>query len=648
MDNVLEGTPMEEKAKELGFGLYIVRGAIEPHIAAAHKKNLTEERDRLWQERRRSVELKGKVAYHYDNIIALLGKCTCGYDFEANSRNTTFREEQVPAVQMLSTVVNKMAPTNLKFHQAICNFYRRHLNQRVEWHTDFNDLISTNQANVLDISLGAPGIYCYQPRRNPQLYGTGMASPVYNIQQSISQKASKKRDAVIASGMRGCVPVFEGDMKVAVGTFQLHNEHKTMRFSELPKNSEDVDKIMKKYPATCEKSRRLLSNIKMWQPSEESRINYTARRTEYHRVTETTRCPEVPTTHTETMYNPAPPKRALPGGVAPEPCHTIDATPKEWFGATLWSEMAAQPRDDSHLLGPALPSGGHADARSQCPMPPHIEAEVSDKTVPQSASTVKDATEFLAMIDQVHDGLPAVLEAHPEHEEEILQGLQRFTSRAMQAKMIGEINIEAAEILKELQQYYQPLAQPKDRTHYTWQRGSHGGSVRMLVKVNQVIEIFDNFDYKAFVQNKGIATHLSKLTDTSAYFLKEGRALKTDLREYQPKTGMVFIKQLEIRLDYERTLERFQLHATPRLKDKTMSKEKAESMRLEQCTKDTKLWIKFIELEKMRQQQTDPDSPLWPARPSLWQPRNVYEMPIVVWIKKDDSAGKKTTPDRTS
>ena len=204
----------------------------------------------------------------------------------------------------LSRLINDEmdCPADLQFHMAVANLYWRHLDQRVEWHTDLNEIIGRN-TDIIDVSFGAPGIYCYQPwRDDPEKAAVSMAHNKWKIYQPQSWSAGKKRQAVIDAGMRACVPVFEGDLKITTGEFQACFEHKTFRSSQLPTNIEDVKSIMNRYPATSSKSLEMLYREDLWTSASgtlDTRLNYTTRRTEKHRtgaggLNNGVRCPCVP------------------------------------------------------------------------------------------------------------------------------------------------------------------------------------------------------------------------------------------------------------------------------------------------------------------------------------------------------------------
>jgi len=52
-----------------------------------------------------------------------------------------------------------------EFHQIVVNKYTRTRNESTPWHTDTNVLLK-DSTEVLCISVGAPGIYCFQPNQS--------------------------------------------------------------------------------------------------------------------------------------------------------------------------------------------------------------------------------------------------------------------------------------------------------------------------------------------------------------------------------------------------------------------------------------------------------------------------------------------------
>ena len=60
--------------------------------------------------------------------------------------------------------------------------------------------------------------------------------------------------------LRGCVPLYEGDLMCVCGTFQSVLEHKTV-----PLNNYDCNKIIEKYPAISDVTRKRLLALSIYE-----------------------------------------------------------------------------------------------------------------------------------------------------------------------------------------------------------------------------------------------------------------------------------------------------------------------------------------------------------------------------------------------
>ena len=164
VENVFEGTEMEAHAEKLKFGLYVIRCFYSQKDAAPLMDDLSKSFDKLsdhWGEH--SVRLGGNKKRWYDTIQLLLGECTCRYGYEGTGRNKIWREKDVPCLADLSKWLQghmKRTPWN-QFHQIVANRYSAERQEATPWHTDMNELLGPS-TEVLCLSLGRPGLYCYK------------------------------------------------------------------------------------------------------------------------------------------------------------------------------------------------------------------------------------------------------------------------------------------------------------------------------------------------------------------------------------------------------------------------------------------------------------------------------------------------------
>ena len=131
------------------------------------------------------------------------------------------------------------------------------------------------------MNLGAPGLYCFGPRRSdysgqnrtiwPQLYGNKYST----------WRHSTWRQCAIEEGVRGMLPVRAGDLTLTTGTWHLHFDHKTQKPASIW--SGNRGDLLSSYPATSAASRNLFLRLEM--PDDitlRDRACITFRRIEHH------------------------------------------------------------------------------------------------------------------------------------------------------------------------------------------------------------------------------------------------------------------------------------------------------------------------------------------------------------------------------
>ena len=102
IQDVFQGTQMQDKAKELGCGLYVVRNFVTEEKAHELMEELTAEMKRISsQEGCRSVQIRGNRLW-YESLQILLGNCICTYEYAGTARNKTFRAHEIPMMEELT------------------------------------------------------------------------------------------------------------------------------------------------------------------------------------------------------------------------------------------------------------------------------------------------------------------------------------------------------------------------------------------------------------------------------------------------------------------------------------------------------------------------------------------------------------------
>ena len=131
----------------------------------------------------------------------------------------------VPAVSdFLQSFYGKCnAESEHHFHQIVGNRYDKTTNQAIPWHSDKSALLSSN-TDIVSVSLGCGGVFCYMPNEKEML-------SEFHRSLKLGGKWLKRRQKAIDAGLRGCVPLFAGDVLLMCGSFQKCMQRKTLRFS---------------------------------------------------------------------------------------------------------------------------------------------------------------------------------------------------------------------------------------------------------------------------------------------------------------------------------------------------------------------------------------------------------------------------------
>jgi alkylated DNA repair dioxygenase AlkB len=171
--NALADTPLAALGVQWGFGLYVVRAALDPRLRAQEHASLFRGfKDAMERHAvalgSRSVEVKGKKL-HYKTLQMTDDVCTCKYVYEGNVRNPLIKMSGVPAVSdFLQSFYGKCnAESEHHFHQIVGNRYDKPTNQAIPWHSDKSALLSSN-TDIVSVSLGCAGVFCYMPNEKAQ------------------------------------------------------------------------------------------------------------------------------------------------------------------------------------------------------------------------------------------------------------------------------------------------------------------------------------------------------------------------------------------------------------------------------------------------------------------------------------------------
>ena len=171
--NAFADTPLAALGVQWGFGLYVVRAALDPRVPAEEHASLLSGFNiglnyYAASLGSRSVEVKGRKL-HYKTLQMTDDVCTCKYVYEGNVRNPLIKTSGVPAVSnfLQSFYAKCNARSEHHFQQIIGNHYDRASNQSIHWHSDKSTLLSDN-TDIVSVSLGCAGVFCYMPNEKAQ------------------------------------------------------------------------------------------------------------------------------------------------------------------------------------------------------------------------------------------------------------------------------------------------------------------------------------------------------------------------------------------------------------------------------------------------------------------------------------------------
>ncbi len=171
----------------------------------------------------RSVRARGSKL-HYRTLQMTDDLCTCTYVYEGNVKNPLTKMSACSAVSDFTQSFYRMvdAAPEHHFHQIVGNCYDNALSQAIPWHSDQSDLLS-HTTDVVSVSLGCGGVFCYMPNER-------QAKSDFHMSLSLRKTWSARRQVATERRLRGCVPLFAGDVLLMCGTFQNCMQHITLPF----------------------------------------------------------------------------------------------------------------------------------------------------------------------------------------------------------------------------------------------------------------------------------------------------------------------------------------------------------------------------------------------------------------------------------
>ena len=176
--------------------------------------------------------------------------------------------------------------------------------------------------------------------------------------------------------------------------------------------------------------------------------------------------------------------------------------------------------------------------------------------------------------------------------------------------------------------------EPPSATHVSWVRGTNSASggrraLRIVMPLRMAVEILEHCDMRSFAGEGAAELRQTKLSNPkqAVCFLKQRRQWLT-VEDVQP--DLIHCKSLELALNYHERMIRFAFHIPPKNGNDGQQLDDGDWLR--KCSRYIQKWIDLIVQEKKRQMQLPDD--FWPPWPPRSEVKNVYDMPMVMWLSK--------------
>ena len=166
--DVLKGTSLERHGKDNGFGLYVVRGALQEE----KQDNWAEQCYRMFDYKAHDIggTKLGANKKHYSTVQAVLNECTCKYDYEGAAKHTLNHLWEGKDNGVCQVLLNSLEwvkhnlglERSLLFNEVVANEYAHIKEEYTPWHSDTSPLLD-DEGLIVSVTLGAPGVFCFAP-----------------------------------------------------------------------------------------------------------------------------------------------------------------------------------------------------------------------------------------------------------------------------------------------------------------------------------------------------------------------------------------------------------------------------------------------------------------------------------------------------
>jgi hypothetical protein len=649
MENCFAQTAFEPFAQNLGFGLFVIRAAMEPDMAQGIQEKLQSHMEKIGLETGvRKIQAKANRGIHYYNTMQVVtGHCTCKYDYATTAKHPLFRLKDVPPLQTATSWLKEKckAPPAQMFNEIVANVYSRNRNEAISWHTDKNCLLRKT-TDIVSLSMGAPGIFCYQPdTRSVDEFRE------FNIPRG---GEAQRRDAMINMGLRGLVPVFSGDILLMSGTFHEYLCHKTLRFTEVAVPED----LILKYPGSNANSKQLLPDVLSknlhcdracitWRlitnhyrqcpdglPSGQLDAKVVADLVQSQNVCQK-RLIFDPTTVNKMKSSTLKELLMANGIVIPLGLCEKDELIKLLIDHRPASSHTVICRVQGSMGNPA---SGLAELEVPCNPVPEVDVDAAtdpkDIAQDQVIAKITEAREFVDSVEEVLKKYDHILQCADTDDriaiERIIMKLSEKLMEGQRVKVLAEISQEAADGFSQLQSFEGSHGEileskPANDTGNSWKKGTTGDKksrcLRILTTTRNVLSFIHNVDVTYSNSHEGVVLDRRVPPSEKMYFLQEG--VVANLISFK---NAVRFKSFELGLNYNVISTRYILQ--PLLKNGATTEEMNA-----RYGRFYELLTGVIISEKKRQKNIEETS-AWPLS-IPWKVADVFDMPMVVWIYKE-------------
>ena len=223
--NVLESTALQSYATQFGFGLFVIRGAVDPDQTEQFEDGMNTMFDELsLAYGSNSGKFKGKRSKKtfYTTVQATTEQdciCECMYPV---TRKFPLIKLPDSMCKMLSDseawLHDGVANNKFRFNEIQATRYDSTNQESIPWHSDQHGRLG-KETVILSITTHSPGAFCFQPRQ-----GSKFSYEFHGRSTKCEARKEKYRKAAV----RGVLPLGPGDIMVMTGTAQENLQHKTI------------------------------------------------------------------------------------------------------------------------------------------------------------------------------------------------------------------------------------------------------------------------------------------------------------------------------------------------------------------------------------------------------------------------------------